>query len=139
MKSLTGNNSPVLSDKERLLIRKSILLPSVLTFAERGLQELYGNKPLVNRPLSELYVGCIKVIIQRIKADIRDINTALSSESIRVDREIVDETTVTYRIIFRGQVGNVELTKDDARKEIGEWLSGYIRNVGVELMKFCYP
>ncbi|MDQ0917530.1 hypothetical protein [Paenibacillus sp. V4I5] len=116
------------------------MLPSVLTFAERGLQELYGNKPLVNRPLSELYVGCVKVIIQRIKADIQSINTALSSEYIRVDRESVNETSVAYHVIFSGQIGNVELTKDDARKEIGEWLSGYIRNVGVELMKrLCNP
>jgi hypothetical protein len=135
MKTLTGNNSPLLSDEEHQLIRKSILLPSVLTFAERGLQELYGNKPMINRPLSELYVGCVKVIIQRIKADIRDIDTALSSESIRVDREVINETTVTYRDIFRGQVCNVELTKDAARKEIGEWLSGYIRNVGADLTK----
>jgi hypothetical protein len=140
MKMLTGNNSPLLSDEEHLLIRKSILLPSVLTFAERGLQELYGNKPLVNRPLSELYIGCIKVIIQRIKADIRDINTALSAESIRVDRESVNETTVTYRVIFRGQIGSVEITKQDARTEIGEWLSGYIRSVVVDLAKrLCYP
>jgi hypothetical protein len=95
---------------------------------------------MVNRPLSELYVGCIKVIIQRIKADIHDINTALSSESIRVDREGVNETTVTYRVIFRGQVSSVEITKDEARTEIGERLSGYIRNVGVELMKrLCNP
>jgi hypothetical protein len=135
MNTLTGNNSPLLSDEERLLIRKSILLPSVLTFAERGLQELYGNKPLVNGPLSELYVGCVKVIIQRIKADIRDINTALSAESIRVDRENVYETSVAYCVIFRGQVSSVEITKDDARKEIGERLSGYIRNVGADLTK----
>ncbi|SEC18242.1 hypothetical protein SAMN05443246_3251 [Paenibacillus sp. GP183] len=59
MQMLTGNNSPLLSVEGRLLIRKSVLLPSVLTFAERGLQELYGNKPLVNRPLIELYVGCV--------------------------------------------------------------------------------
>jgi hypothetical protein len=133
MKMLTGNNSPLLSDEENLLIRKSILLPSVLTFAERGLQELYGNKPLVNGPLSELYVGCVKMIIQRIKADIRNINTALSSESIRVDREGVNETTVTYRVIFRGQVSNFEILKDDARTEIGEMLSGYIRNMVFDL------
>jgi hypothetical protein len=140
MKTLTGNNSPVLSDEERLLIRKSILLPSVLTFAERGLQELYGNKPLVSRPLSELYVGCIKVIIQWIKADIRDINTALSAENISVDREIVNETTVAYRVIFRGQISSVEITKEDARKEIGGWLSGYIRNVVSDLtQRLCYP
>jgi hypothetical protein len=135
MKMLTGNNSPVLSDEERLLIRKSILLPSVLTFAERGLQELYGNKPLVNRPLSELYVGCIKVIIQRIKADICDINTALSAEIIRVDRENVNETTVTYRVIFRGQINTIEITKDEARTDIGEILSGYIQNVVSDLTK----
>jgi hypothetical protein len=140
MKMLTGNNSPLLSDEVRLLIRKSILLPSVLTFAERGLQELYGNKPLVNNPLSELYIGCVKVIILRIEGDIRDINTALSDESIRVDRESVNQTSVTYRVIFRGQVSSVEITKEDARKEIGEWLSGYIRSVGVELTKrLCYP
>jgi hypothetical protein len=135
MKMLTGNNSPLLSDEERLLIRKSILLPSVLTFAERGLQELYVNKPLVNRHLSELYVGCVKVIIQRIKADIRDINTALSAENIRVDRERVNETSVAYRIIFRGQVSNVEITKDQARTEIGGWFSEYIRSVVADLTK----
>jgi hypothetical protein len=135
MKMLTGNNSPLLSGEEQLLIRKSILLPSVLTFAERGLQELYGNKPLVNRPLSELYIGCMKVIIQQIKADILNINTALSSESIRVDRESVNETTVAYCVIFRGQVNKVEITKDQARTEIGEMLSGYIRNVVSDLTK----
>jgi hypothetical protein len=133
MKMLTGNKSPILSDRECLLIRKSILLPSVLTFAERGLQELIGNKPLINRPLNELYVGCVKVIIQRIKVDISDINTALSAENIRVDRESVNETSVAYRVIFRGQVSNVEITKDEARKDIGEMLSGYIRNMGAEL------
>jgi hypothetical protein len=133
MKTLTGNNSPVLSDEEHLSIRKSILLPSVLTFAEQGLQELYGNKDLVNRPLSQLYVGCTKVIIQRIKADIRYINRALSSENIRVGRENVTQTSVTYRVIFRGQVNTFELTMDDARTEIGERLSGYIRNVVSDL------
>jgi hypothetical protein len=61
----------------------------------------------------------VKVIIQRIKADILGMNTALSSESIRVDRERVNETTVAYRVIFRGQVNNVEITKQDARTEIG--------------------
>jgi hypothetical protein len=115
---LTGNISPLLSDKERLMIRKSILLPSVLTFAERSLRELYGNKALVNGLIGELYVGCVKVIIQRIKVDIRKINTALSDEGIHVDRENVNEMTVTYRVIFRGQVNNVEITKDEARKEI---------------------
>jgi hypothetical protein len=57
-----------------------------------------------------LYVGCVKVIIQRVKVDIRHINTALSAENIRVDPENVNETTVTYRVIFRGQVNNVEIT-----------------------------
>jgi hypothetical protein len=133
MKMLTGNNSPLLSDDEHLLIRKSILLPSVLTFAERGLQELYGNKPLVNGLHGELYVGCLKVILLRIKTDIRDINTALFAENIPVDRENVNETTVIYRVIFRGQVSNVEITKEDARTEIGERLSGYIRNVVSDL------
>jgi hypothetical protein len=133
MKMLTGNKSPILSDEEHLLIRKSMLLPSVLTYVERGLQELYQNKPLVNKPLSELYVGCIKVIIQRIKADIHLINTALSAAGIRIDRENVNETTVTYRVIFRGQVNNVEIVKDDARTEIGVWLSEYIQNIGIGL------
>jgi hypothetical protein len=75
----------------------------------------------------------VKVIIQRIKADIRDINTALSAENIRVDRERVNETSVAYRVIFRGQISSVEITKDDSRTEIGERLSGYIRNVVSEL------
>ncbi|SEC10186.1 hypothetical protein [Paenibacillus sp. GP183] len=75
----------------------------------------------------------MKVIIQRIKADIRDINTALSAENIRVDRERVNETSVAYRVIFRGQISSVEITKDDSRTEIGERLSGYIRNVVSEL------
>jgi hypothetical protein len=88
---------------------------------------------MVNRPLNELYVGCVKVIIQRIKADIREINTALSSESIRVDRESVKETSVAYRVIFRGQVNTIEITKDEARTEIGDLLTGCIRNVGAEL------
>jgi hypothetical protein len=111
------------------------MLPSVLTFVERRLQELYVNKQLVNRPLSELYVGCIKVIIRRVKTDIRDINTALSAESIRVDRENVNETTVAYRVIFRGQISSVEITKEDARTEIGGWLSEYIRSVVADLTK----
>jgi hypothetical protein len=81
----------------------------------------------------ELYVGCVKVIILRIEGDIRDINKALSSENIRVDRESVSETTVTYRVIFRGQISNVKITKEDARTEIGERLSGYIRNLVFEL------
>jgi hypothetical protein len=59
----------------------------------------------------------------------------LSSESIRVDRESITETSVAYRVIFRGQVTNVEIMKDDARMEIGEWLSGYIKNVGADLTK----
>jgi hypothetical protein len=118
MKQLIGIKTPILSDEERLLIRKSILLPSVLTFAERGLSELYVGKSLANGLIGELYVGCVKVIIQRIMLDIRDTNKSLSSESIRVDRESVNETTVAYRVIFRGQVNNVEITKDEARKEI---------------------
>jgi hypothetical protein len=73
------------------------------------------------------------VIIQRIKADIRDINTALTSENIRVDHENVNPTCVTYRVIFRGQISSVEITKEDARTEIGERLSGYIRNVVLDL------
>jgi hypothetical protein len=96
-------------------------------------------KPL-NSLIAELYVGCVKVIIQRIKADNRDINTALSAENIRVDRESVNETSVDYRVIFRGQVGNIEITKNQARTEIGELLSGYIRNVVSDLTKrLCYP
>jgi hypothetical protein len=95
---------------------------------------------MVNRPLNELYVGCAKVIIQRVKVDIRDINTALSAENIRVERESVNQTSVTYRAIFRGQISSVEITKDQARMEIGERLSGYIRNVGADLTKrLCYP
>jgi hypothetical protein len=134
MKMLTGNKSPILSDEERLLIRKSILLPSVLTFAERGLREFYVGKPLANGPLGELYVGCVKVIIQRIKEDIRGINTALSSENIRVERERVNEISVAYCVIFRGQVNNVELMKNEARTEIGGLLSNYIRGVVSELI-----
>jgi hypothetical protein len=48
-------------------------------------------------------------------------------KSIRVDRENVYETSVAYRVIFRGQVSNVEITKDQAKKEIGEMLYGYIQ------------
>jgi hypothetical protein len=80
------------------------------------------------------------VILLRIKTDIRDINTALFAENIRVDRENVNETTVIYRVIFRGQVGNVEITKDQARTEIGEMISSCIRNVVSDLTKrLCYP
>jgi transcription antitermination factor NusA-like protein len=95
---------------------------------------------MVNRPLNELYVGCAKVIIQRVKVDIRDINTALSAENIRVERESVNQTSVTYRAIFRGQVSSIEIMKDEARTEIGWWLSDYIRNVVSDLTKrLCYP
>jgi hypothetical protein len=63
---------------------------------------------LVNGLLGELYIGCVKVIIQRIEGDIRDNYKALSAESICVEREIVNH------VIFLCQVNTIEIMRDEA-------------------------
>jgi hypothetical protein len=118
--------NPRVPTKEELeLIRSSVLLPMILSIAEKNQQEIdrssYTFKPL--------YLKAMLVFMDVVSQEMARVRRELKQRNIRVIEDEQADLVMYYRFVCRGYEERFGMIREVVRAEIAVWITQYMRAV----------
>jgi hypothetical protein len=121
----SGHNPRVPAKEELELIRASVLLPMILTIAEKNRQELertsYTFKPLI--------LKAILVFMDIVSQELARVKRELKQRNIKVIEEEQADLVMYFRFICRGYEERFGMVREVVRAEIAMRIAHYMREV----------
>jgi hypothetical protein len=118
-------NPRVPSKEELELIRSSVLLPMILSIAEKNRQEVdrssYTFKPL--------YLKATLVFMDVVSRELTRVKRELKQRNIKVIEEEQADLVMYYRFVCRGYEERFGMVREVVRAEIAVRITQYMREV----------
>ncbi|CAI6086728.1 hypothetical protein [Cohnella sp. JJ-181] len=111
--------------EEMVMIRDVILLPHMLTMAQRSIDDskLSGNF------MSQLHIAATQAIMDMISKDLYALRRELSQRRIRIVADEQVDLVIYHRYICRGYEERFGIVREVMRAEISVKFSGYISKI----------
>jgi hypothetical protein len=122
-------NAPKLVGKatteELQLIRDWIILPYMMTMADKGLQEAKRRNHLFQR----LFIRGIQIVLDSITRDMMVLRRELAYRQIKVWDDITQDDIVYCKYVCRGYEDRFGITREVLRAEIAKKFGLYIDQI----------
>jgi DNA-directed RNA polymerase beta' subunit len=113
------------TDEELSLIRDWIMLPYMLTMADKKMQETQQQTQLFKR----LFARGIRLVMDEITHDISDLRKELSRRQIKVWEDVKQGDILYHKYRCRGYEGQLSIMRAVLRSEISDRYGQYIDQV----------
>ncbi len=111
--------------EELKLIRDSILLPHILTMAQKGLDEINGSRITLHQIMAQF----MRVLMDRVSLEAFHTRRELKQKSIRVLSEETIDEIVYNRYFCRGYNEKFGMTREVMRTEIAKHISRMAKDI----------
>jgi len=114
--------SPMATKEELDLVRSYILLPLILTVAEKNLQQAER----LTMTLKPLYVRATEILMDTVTKDLTNIRREMKQRNIKVIEDELRDSVMYYRMYCRGYEDRFGIMREVVRAEMQVRLGKYI-------------
>jgi hypothetical protein len=126
----TDRDSSVPTEEEYTMVRDYVLLPHMLTMAQKGVDELQGSSGVLKR----LHLVTSKLVMDRISKDLFDLRREMSRRNIKVIQADQVDLVVYYKFFCRGYEYKMGFIREVMKSEISKRFTAYIQGI-IEQLK----
>lgn len=113
------------TNDELILIRDFILLPHMLTIANKSIQEVIQS----SNPLKIFIEKFLQMLIDRMNKDLYQLKRTLAQRNIKITEDEHVDMIIYYRYICRGYQEKFGFVRETMRSEISVRLTKYAAGI----------
>lgn len=113
------------TEDELVMIRDYILLPYMLTMAQKSIDDIESTPNL----LKQLYLTAGRAVMNKISADLYTLRRELKQRNIKIIEDEQVDMIVYHRFVCRGYEERFGMVREVMRAEISIRLSKYVKEI----------